>query len=119
MPTDRSLTRGNWSAQRMSITKSGRRHTRRRRWVRVIIAAVAGLAALVGAVYLRAFLTLDSSTFSRALIWVDADVDDYRRFPARTMEASDNPYLYERGPGYPSELPAEMELPGNNKDLEA
>jgi len=95
---------------------SGRRQARR--WVKVCIAAVVVLASLVGIVYLRAFLTLDSSTFSRALVWVDADVDDFRRFPARRIHAPPDPYLYEKGPGYPSGLPDDVVLPDGNDDLE-
>ncbi|CAN5694190.1 serine hydrolase [soil metagenome] len=83
------------------------------------VALVVGLASLVGIVYLRAFLTLDSSTFSRALIWVDADADDFRRFPARRINAPENPYVYERGPGYPSGLPDDVVLPGGYDDLES
>jgi CubicO group peptidase (beta-lactamase class C family) len=74
---------------------------------------------LVGIVYVRAFLTLDSSTFSRALVWVDADVDDFRRFPARRINASADPYVYEKAPGYPSGLPDDVELPGDYADLES
>ncbi|MGI8941011.1 MAG: serine hydrolase domain-containing protein [Actinomycetota bacterium] len=95
---------------------SGRRQARR--WIKVCIAAVVVLASLVGIVYLRAFLTLDSSTFSRALVWVDADVDDFRRFPARRIHAPPDPYLYEKGPGYPSGLPDDVVLPDGNDDLE-
>ncbi len=94
---------------------SGRRQARR--WVKVCIAAVVVLASLVGIVYLRAFLTLDSLTFSRALVWVDADVDDFARFPARRIHAPPDPHLYEEGPGYPSGLPDDVALPGGD-DLE-
>lgn len=69
--------------------------------------------------YARAFFTLDSSTFSRAIVWVDADVDDYRRFPARGIDASTHPYIYEKGPGYPSGLPDDVALPTGNDDLES
>jgi hypothetical protein len=90
-----------------------------RRWIKVAVAVTVGLASLVAIVYVRAFLTLDSSTFSRALIWVDADVDDFRRFPARQISAPPDPYVYEEGPGYPSGLPADVELPGDHDDLES
>jgi CubicO group peptidase (beta-lactamase class C family) len=83
------------------------------------VAIVASLALFVGLVYLRAYLTLDSSTFSRAIIWVDADVDDYKRFPARRIEARADPYVYEKGPGYPAGLHEDLELPGGRDDLEA
>jgi CubicO group peptidase (beta-lactamase class C family) len=98
---------------------SSRRRGRRRRWVKVAIAVPAGLAILAGVVYIRAWLTLDSSTFSRAIIWVDADVDDFRRFPARQINASADPYVYERRPGYPSGLPDDVPLPAGYEDLES
>jgi CubicO group peptidase (beta-lactamase class C family) len=87
--------------------------------VKFTLAVVGALALLVGIVYARAFLTLDSSTFSRAIIWVDADVEDYRRFPARRIDAAADPYIYKEGPGYPSGLPEDVELPGDYKDLDS
>jgi hypothetical protein len=99
--------------------RSARRRRRSRRWVKVAGAVAIGLVSLVGIVYVRALLTLDSSTFSRALIWVDADVDDFRRFPARRINAPADPYVYEEGPGYPSGLPDDVVLPGGYDDLES
>jgi CubicO group peptidase (beta-lactamase class C family) len=98
---------------------SSRRRNKKRRWVRVAFAVILGLALLVGAVYVRAFLTLDSSTFSRAVLWLDADVDDYRRFPSRRINAPSDPYLYEEAPVYPSGIPEDAELPGGYTDLES
>lgn len=66
------------------------------------------VAVLVGGVYLTAWLSLDVSAVARAIIWRGADVDDYRRFPARTIEAGDAPFRYETGPGYPDGLPADV-----------
>jgi CubicO group peptidase (beta-lactamase class C family) len=73
----------------------------------------------VSIVYVRALLTLDSSTFSRAIVWFDADVDDFRRFPARRINAPPDAYVYEEGPGYPSGLPDDVVLPGGYDDLES
>jgi CubicO group peptidase (beta-lactamase class C family) len=98
---------------------SGRRRRKARRGVKVVVAVVLGLASVVGIVYTRAFLTLDSSTFSRALIWVDADVDDFRRFPARRINGNVDPYIYEEGPGYPSGVPDDVVLPAGFDDLES
>jgi CubicO group peptidase (beta-lactamase class C family) len=92
---------------------------RKRLWIRVPVAIVTALALFVGLVYIRAFLTLDSSTFSRAIIWVDADVEDYKRFPARRIEARADPYVYKKGSGYPAGLPEDLELPAGRDDLEA
>jgi CubicO group peptidase (beta-lactamase class C family) len=98
---------------------SSRRRNKKRRWVRIPIAVILGLALLVGAVYVRAFLTLDSSTFSRAVVWLDADVDDYRRFPSRRIDAPSDRHFYDEAPGYPSALPDDAELPGGYTDLES
>jgi hypothetical protein len=84
---------------------SGRHRRKARRWVKAGVAVAVGLASLVGIVYVRALLTLDSSTFSRALIWVDADTDDFRRFPARRINAPADPYVYEKESGYPFGTP--------------
>jgi CubicO group peptidase (beta-lactamase class C family) len=102
----------------MSI-KAAPGHRSKGRMVRVTIAVVLGLALLIGIVYVRAFLTLDSSTFSRALVWFDADVDDYLRFPARRIDAPTDHYVYEKGPGYPSGLPDDVVLPTGNDHLES
>jgi CubicO group peptidase (beta-lactamase class C family) len=98
---------------------SGGHRRKVRRWLKVAVAVAVGLALLVGVVYLRAFLTLDSSTFSRAIIWVDADVEDFRRFPARRIDAPDDQYLYEQAASYPSGLPDEVELPPGYDDIES
>ena len=89
------------------------------RWAKVVVTLILVLASLVGIEYVRALLTLDTSTFSRAIIWVDADVDDFRRFPARAIHAPPDPYVYEEGPGYPSGLPDDVVLPGGYGDLES
>jgi CubicO group peptidase (beta-lactamase class C family) len=98
---------------------SGRHRRKVPRLVKIAGAVALGLASLVGIVYVRAFLTLDSSTFSRALIWVDADVDDFKRFPPRPINAAADPYVYEKGLGYPSGLPDDVALPGGHDDLES
>jgi CubicO group peptidase (beta-lactamase class C family) len=98
---------------------SDRRRSKTRRRVKIAIAVAVGLASIVGVVYVRALLTLDSSTFSRALIWVDADVDDFKRFPARRIDAPADPYVYEKGPGYPSDLPDDVALPPGHDHLES
>jgi Beta-lactamase len=90
-----------------------------RRWIKVVVAIVVGIGVLVGGVYLRALLTLDSSTFSRAIVWVDADVDDYRRFPARQIDASSDPYKYATADDYPSGLPNDVSIPEGYGDLES
>lgn len=101
------------------IERSRPRRRKGRRWLKVALVVAVGLAFFVGIVYVRALLTLESSTFSRAVIWVDADVDDFRRFPERRINAPADPYIYEKGPGYPSGLPDDVALSGNYEDLES
>jgi CubicO group peptidase (beta-lactamase class C family) len=113
------MDRDELSAKTTSIEGSQGRPSRPRRWAKVTLAVVVGLALLIGIVYVRAFLTLDSSTFSRAIVWVDADVDDFRRFPARRIDAPADPYVYEKGGAYPSGLPDDVVLPQGNDDLES
>jgi CubicO group peptidase (beta-lactamase class C family) len=113
------MDRDELSAKTTSIEGSQGRPSGPRRWAKVTLAVVVGLALLIGIVYVRAFLTLDSSTFSRAIVWVDADVDDFRRFPARRIDAPADPYVYEKGGAYPSGLPDDVVLPQGNDDLES
>jgi CubicO group peptidase (beta-lactamase class C family) len=54
------------------------------RWIAVVLGALVAAAALL---QVWARLTLDSSSVARALVWMDADVDDYKRFPSRAIPA--------------------------------
>jgi CubicO group peptidase (beta-lactamase class C family) len=49
-----------------------------------------GLAVMVLAVFGWAWFSLDSSAVARALIWMDADVGDQYRFPARVIPAGED-----------------------------
>jgi hypothetical protein len=44
------------------------------------------VAAAIGVAYAVAWRSLDRSVVARALIWLDADVDDYTRFPSAKIE---------------------------------
>ena len=79
------------------------------RWIARILVA---LLLTAGAVYATAWLTLDRFAWSRALMWMDADVDDHLRFPARRIAASSQPHVYATGPGYPDGVGADLVLPG-------
>jgi CubicO group peptidase (beta-lactamase class C family) len=50
----------------------------------------AGLVVMMLAVYGWALASLDSSAVARALIWMDADVGDQYRFPARVIPAGED-----------------------------
>lgn len=82
-----------------------------RRLVRGLAILVGVVVVAVAAVYATAWLTLDRWAVSRALIWRDSDIDDYRRFESRPIPAGDAPFRYAHGPGYPDGLPAAL-LPG-------
>jgi CubicO group peptidase (beta-lactamase class C family) len=45
-------------------------------------------------------------------------VDDWQRFPSRPIDASGEPYEYQQGPGYPTGLPDDVRLPGENGDVD-
>ena len=57
----------------------------RRRWMRRLAVGVAGLLAFVLIGYGWAWVSLDRSATARAMLWMDADVGDQARFPARLI----------------------------------
>ena len=59
----------------------------RRRWLRALVIGIAGLLALVLIGYGWARLSLDRSATARAMLWMEADVGDQYRFPARLIPA--------------------------------
>ena len=61
---------------------------RGRRWRRCLAIAAAVVIG-IGAVFVWAWLSTDRSTLARALIWMEADVGDQDRFPARSIAAGD------------------------------
>jgi CubicO group peptidase (beta-lactamase class C family) len=66
------------------------RHRRpRRRWLRRLGAGVAALLLVVLGVFGWAWASVDRSSIARAIWWMEADVDDQFRFPARTISAGD------------------------------
>jgi CubicO group peptidase (beta-lactamase class C family) len=53
------------------------------------------LGVLVGVMVLWAWTATDTSLVARGIMWGDTDVDDWRRFPARTVHASAQPVRFE------------------------
>ena len=92
---------------------------RRGRTVTALVAALAFLAVTAGGVQLWALAALDSSAVARAVVWRDADVDDWRRFPALPVPAG--PQTLELRPGsLPDGVLDEVTLPdGGTEDLDA
>jgi len=57
-----------------------------KKWLLRIGAALAGLIALLLVVWLGAHLFTGSSQVARAIAWLDSDILDYQKFPARVVE---------------------------------
>jgi CubicO group peptidase (beta-lactamase class C family) len=70
----------------------------RRRWPRRVVVGVGVVVVAIGGVYVWARLSTGRSTLARALIWLQADVGDQRRFPARPIPAGDRPSSLPTGP---------------------
>lgn len=64
-----------------------------RSWPRRLAIATGVVVLLIAGTYVWARLSLDSSPVARAIVWLGADVDDWQRFPARTVPAGDTPLL--------------------------
>ena len=79
-------------------TKKQERNTRRKKIMRYSIVAGLCVAALIlvtaAGVYVWARMSIGSSLLARAILWGDSDVDDWQRFPARVISASDEPYFF-------------------------
>jgi CubicO group peptidase (beta-lactamase class C family) len=76
------------SARRVGAADVPRRS--QRRWLRRLALAAVPVILLAGAIYGWAWLSTDSSTVARALVWMEADVGDQRRFPARRIPAGEH-----------------------------
>ena len=65
-----------------------------RSWLRRILTGLGALVLLVAGLYVWALLSTDSSLYARAIVWLDADTDDWQRFPSRPMEPSLEPLTF-------------------------
>ena len=72
--------------------------SRRRRWPRRVAAVAAIVVLLSAGVWVWAWASTDTSTMARAMWWMEADIDDQYRFPARTIPAGDDPSPLPEGP---------------------
>lgn len=73
-------------------------------WPRRLGITLVALVVVVGGVTVWARASLDTSLYARTLVWMDADTDDWQRFPAREVAASPTPVVFDR------ESPAAGEL---------
>ena len=69
----------------------------RRGWWRVPVTVVVAVAVAAVALQVWARLMLDHSAVARAVVWMDADVDDWRRFPASPIPAGGEVLELEEG----------------------
>jgi CubicO group peptidase (beta-lactamase class C family) len=58
-----------------------------RRVLRIVAMVLGAIVAAAALLQVWARLSLDSSSVARSLVWLDADVDDYKRFPSRRISA--------------------------------
>jgi CubicO group peptidase (beta-lactamase class C family) len=72
--------------------------SRRRRWPRRVAAVAAIVVLLAAGMWVWAWASTDTSTMARAMWWMEADIDDQYRFPARTIQAGDDPSPLPEGP---------------------
>jgi CubicO group peptidase (beta-lactamase class C family) len=61
------------------------------RWLRRSLIALAAASLTVLGVYAWAWSSTDRSSIARAIVWMEADVGDQFRFPARPIPAGDDP----------------------------
>ena len=83
---------------------------------RIILRVFLGLLLVAGLLYGAAFLLTPYSGLARAIVWIEADVDDYRRFPARTIQSPAEATRFRR-----AEVPAALRfvtVGGIHRDLE-
>ena len=65
------------------------------RWAVGVVLGLVGVAVLV---FGAAYLLKDRSGIARAIVWMDADTNDYMRFPARVIHAPARPVPLPRRP---------------------
>lgn len=64
---------------------------RSRRWLRFTASALVALLVAGAVTQAWARVMLDRSALARSMLWFEADVDDWRRFPSARIAASDRP----------------------------
>lgn len=69
----------------------------KRRWPRRTFVSLGVVFALLAVIYGWASQNTDTSLYARTIVWLDADTDDWQKFPSRTVAASTEPLTFERG----------------------
>ena len=70
------------------------------------------LALLVVGIYGLALISTDSSGLARAIVWKDADVLDYQRFPALAVDTPIESSTFEAPGADWDEIEGRIEAPG-------
>jgi CubicO group peptidase (beta-lactamase class C family) len=87
-----------------------------RAWPRRVLKGVLIVLGVVVLVFGVSYLLTPYSGLARAIVWMEADVDDYRRFPSRPIQAPDEAFRFRRALT-PDGL-ATVEVDGAERDLE-
>jgi CubicO group peptidase (beta-lactamase class C family) len=87
-----------------------------RAWPRRVLKGFLIALGVVGLVFGVSYLLTPYSGLARAIVWMEADVDDYRRFPSRPIQAPDQAFRFRRAPT-PAGL-ATVSVDGAERDLE-
>ena len=66
-----------------------------RRILRVLRIVVLALVILIAAGYLWASLSTETSLTARGIMWGDSQADDWKRYPSRSVLASDTPVYFD------------------------
>ncbi|MGY1730975.1 serine hydrolase domain-containing protein [Geodermatophilus sp. SYSU D01045] len=81
----------------------------------VLVAVLAWVAVAAGGLQVWARASLDSSGIARAIVWMDADVDDRLRFPELPVPAGDTPLPLTAG-SLPGGVLDEVTVPGGGTE---
>jgi CubicO group peptidase (beta-lactamase class C family) len=87
-----------------------------RAWPRRVLKGVLIVLGAVVLVFGVSYLLTPYSGLARAIVWMEADVDDYRRFPSRPIQAPEEAFRFRRAPT-PARV-ATVSVNGEERDLE-
>jgi CubicO group peptidase (beta-lactamase class C family) len=87
-----------------------------RAWPRRVLKGVLIVLGVVVLVFGVSYLLTPHSGLARAIVWMEADVDDFRRFPSRPIEAPAEAVRFRRAPT-PAVLTT-VSVDGAERDLE-
>ena len=62
------------------------------------VSSIGLVISLIIGIYVVAYFSTSSSQIARALIWTDADVDDYKRFPSKPVSNKTPPFHFAQLP---------------------